>query len=403
MILLLSLSRLLQEGRRRHTTTLWMFQLFVCIISLVVLPLTSSSFTTTTTTTTTAPSQQHYNRRKSKLSAIRISRILDGNTPNNIFLQTRRKTTRLSSTTTTTEDTATILPQDSSPIELSMEEYSITTTTGEEEEEVHPPVLFLHGLLGSKRNFRSLATSLSSKLKKKRRIYALDLRNHGNERESKNWRKEMSYQSMAEDVIYTMDRQLQQQKKVVVVGHSMGGKVASCMALLYPERIVGLVVLDMAPVTYTTSKDSTWKAVHDIVVGLHENIDLNSCHTKRDVDLQLRTNLHMGDPALRAFILTNIQVNNNNDNKVVQWTIPMDIVASQLTTLGGWDIHNRVYTGDTFFIAGGQSKFIRSSHLQEIRTQFPNHMLTTIRGAGHWLHAEAPDAVLALVQKYLDR
>lgn len=42
-----------------------------------------------------------------------------------------------------------------------------------------PPVLLLHGLLGSKRNFASLGTSLAAQLQQKRRIYAVDLRNHG--------------------------------------------------------------------------------------------------------------------------------------------------------------------------------------------------------------------------------
>ena len=44
---------------------------------------------------------------------------------------------------------------------------------------LEPPVLFLHGLLGSKRNFASLGASLASQLDNKRRILAMDLRNHG--------------------------------------------------------------------------------------------------------------------------------------------------------------------------------------------------------------------------------
>ena len=41
------------------------------------------------------------------------------------------------------------------------------------------PVVFLHGLLGSKRNFASLAKSLGTQLDTKRRIVGVDLRNHG--------------------------------------------------------------------------------------------------------------------------------------------------------------------------------------------------------------------------------
>jgi pimeloyl-ACP methyl ester carboxylesterase len=61
------------------------------------------------------------------------------------------------------------------------------------------------------------------------------------------------------------------------------------------------------------------------------------------------------------------------------------------------------YEGDTFFIHGGASRFVRHSHISTIAIFFPNHMLTTIRGAGHWVHTEAPDDTIALLKKYLDR
>jgi predicted alpha/beta-fold hydrolase len=42
-----------------------------------------------------------------------------------------------------------------------------------------PPVILLHGLLGSKRNFASIASSLANQLQRPRHIYSVDLRNHG--------------------------------------------------------------------------------------------------------------------------------------------------------------------------------------------------------------------------------
>lgn len=277
------------------------------------------------------------------------------------------------------------------PVELSIADYSAPDTTSEIGN--NPPVILLHGLLGSKRNFASLGTSLAHQLDRPRQVLAVDLRNHGDD--VNDIRHDMSYTSMALDVVHVLDRL--GLDKAVLVAHSMGGKVAQTMALLHPDRVAGLVVLDMAPVTYT-KEDASWKAVQDIVHVLSD-LDLSICSSKRDVDLSLRSTLP--DPALRAFVLTNL-----DSKEVVQWKIPMQAIAAELTTLAGFDVpatNGVSYPGDAFFIHGGQSKFVRNIYLPTIADFFPNHMLTTIRGAGHWIHAEAPDDVIALLKRYLDR
>jgi len=270
----------------------------------------------------------------------------------------------------------------SSPIQLQIADYSCRVDA------TAPPVVLLHGLLGSKKNFASLGTALAQQLEVPRQVLAVDLRNHG---ENTDDRPDMDYPTMALDVIHTMDAM--KLDKVVLVGHSMGGKVAQTLALLHPHRVSGLVVLDMAPVRYD-AQDAAWKAVKDII-HLLASLELNDCRTKRDVDLLLRQSLP--DPALRAFVLTNF------DSASLNWKIPIQTIASQLESLADFPVLQLPYPGDAFFIHGGQSKFVRAAYMDAIRSYFPSHLLTTIRGAGHWLHAEAPDDVLALLKKYLDR
>ena len=294
----------------------------------------------------------------------------------------------------------------------------------------HPPVILLHGLLGNKRNFASLASSLSSQLKIPRSIYTVDLRNHGEN--THDWRSTMSYTEMARDVLAFMDRLAEQNEgsehftKAVIVGHSMGGKVAQSLALMHPERVAGLVVLDIAPVKYSSEEKgdgSAWKLVEEIVRSVAK-LDLESggYKTKRDVDAALRTILP--DPALRAFVLTNLDQirTESGDVAPLKWKIHWDGIVSELDRIAGFDAHDEVlddiqlgeeaettatqtikYEGDTFFINGGSSRFVRSSHISTIANFFPNHMLTTIRGVGHWVHAEAPDDTIALLKQYLDR
>ena len=179
------------------------------------------------------------------------------------------------------------------------------------------------------------------------------------------------------------------------------------MALLEPSRVKGLIVLDIAPVRYT-SKEPHWLAVEDIIRTL---LNVKISTNRNDVEQQLRSSIP--DPNLRAFCLTNV------DWSAGQWKIPLHHIHNQLDQLASFDLTTSLndetpqhvlpndkklqYTGDAFFINGGQSKFVRSSHLSSIQEYFPNHMLTTIKGAGHWLHAEAPEDTTALIQQFLNR
>lgn len=263
----------------------------------------------------------------------------------------------------------------------------------------------------------------------------------------------MTYSEMARDVIAFMDKipELKngnndgegglangeeegmingmEKQKAVIVGHSMGGKVAQSLALMYPERVAGLVVIDIAPVRYYSDQardkegGGAWSAVEQIVRNV-ASIDLNEEQftTKRDVDAVLRNGM-LEDAALRAFVLTNLEQLRNEDVPL-RWKIHWEGIVNELDSIAGFDVHDIVmdesvnnegeeesqsgssnvqYEGDVFFIHGGASRFVRHSYISTIASYFPNHMLTTIRGVGHWVHAEAPDDTIALLKRYLDR
>lgn len=291
----------------------------------------------------------------------------------------------------------------------------------------HEPVFLLHGLLGQKRNFATFGNALASQLEKRRRIFALDLRNHGDN--GHDWRDEMSHSHMARDVLALMDTL--NIAKAIVIGHSMGGKIAMHLALSQPHRVAGLVVLDTSPVAYDSSNNPAWKAVEHIV-SVVRGVKLEPGKTKRDIDVDLRQLLE--DPALRAFVLTNLEsvvdsgTKGGKGEKLLRWKINIESIASELDQIadfvlsaedeGNVDGHHnetisddegeqrrpkKYYEGDAFFINGGASNFVRAGHMPVIAEYFPNYMFTTIRGAGHWVHAEAPDDTLALLKRYLDR
>ena len=202
------------------------------------------------------------------------------------------------------------------PIELEYVEYTHASVHLEQMHDA--PVILLHGLLGSKRNFSTVGSSLSRQLSRtKRRILALDLRNHG-ESKSHNWRDSMSYVEMASDVIGFLDSK--GIGKAVIVGHSMGGKVAQALALLFPERVEGLIVLDIAPVVYDKEKDGSWKAVSTIIDAL-TNLPTENI-SKRELDSLLKE-YGVDDVSLRSFVLTNIEEDRKSKQiRYVPWTFP---------------------------------------------------------------------------------
>lgn len=69
----------------------------------------------------------------------------------------------------------------------------------------------------------------------------MDVRNHGESHHS----DRMSYEAMADDLVeFIKDRQCE---RVSLIGHSMGGKVAMCVALRKSSVVERLVVVDVTP------------------------------------------------------------------------------------------------------------------------------------------------------------
>lgn len=102
-------------------------------------------------------------------------------------------------------------------------------------------IIIQHGLLGQSSNWRNIIRSPEIK-KRECRIIALDLRNHGNSPHT----DDNSFISQVDDIIRLLDKK--SIKEGIQVGHSLGGKIAMATALLYPERVSKLVVVDIAPV-----------------------------------------------------------------------------------------------------------------------------------------------------------
>ena len=250
---------------------------------------------------------------------------------------------------------------------------------GDEHGGERPPVVIMHGLLGSARNWSSLARQLGAT----RRVFALDLRNHG----ASPWADEMNYDQMAEDVRAFLAHQ--GLPAAAVIGHSMGGKVAMRLALAHGEQVLRLVVVDIAPVAYH-------RAFHAYVEAMRA-LDLSQISRRAEADALLADQID--DAGVRGFLLQNLV--NGEDGLV--WRVPLDALARNMPDILGFPgpRDDERYEGPTLFVTGGRSDYVRPEHHAGILRLFPNARFETIPDAGHWVHAEQPQKFFEVVGSFL--
>ncbi|CAM9509277.1 unnamed protein product [Chrysoparadoxa australica] len=255
------------------------------------------------------------------------------------------------------------------------------------------PVIVMHGLLGNAKNFQGIGTKLAGMVSRPRRIYAVDMRNHG----ASSHHSSMSYAEMAGDIMSFMGEQGMQ--KAVLVGHSMGGKAAAMAALLNKDAVQGLVVIDIAPVGYSPVDSTNWGETQRIINSLR-SLDMNEVTDRRSADSLLSRDIV--DPMLRAFALTNLEQKGDGS---FGWRVNIESIYSSMSGLAQFNMDEAAlsYEGDALFVAGGSSRYIRPQHLDQVKQLFPRYQLMTIRGAGHWVHADDPQATLDILKMFLDR
>ena len=268
-----------------------------------------------------------------------------------------------------------------------------------EEKYKHLPVIVMHGLMGSSRNWRSLINNLHTTLEKPREFILPDLRNHG---DSPHLEK-MDYSVMADDIIELMNsRSLD---KCILIGHSMGGKVASAAALKYPDRISGIIVLDIAPIAYSTTDGSHWAETSNVIRVL-KKVPLHQIQDRKEAD-QFLIEQGFNDPSFRGFLLSNLTKNMEKSGGTFKWKVNLPAISDGLASIANFpytpdDKKIKPFEGNSLFINGGKSRYLLSSHLPVISKLFPVFSLATIRDAGHWVHSEKPQETSAMIARYLD-
>lgn len=241
-----------------------------------------------------------------------------------------------------------------------------------------PPLLILHGLFGSLENWRSLSKAFGQAFT----VFALDQRNHGRSPQS----AEFTYPAMAEDLReFLADHAL---PAASLLGHSMGGKTAMQFATTYPELVDKLVVVDIAPRAYPPEH-------HHILAALSA-LDLKTLRSRQDADTRLAGAIP--DVALRQFLLKNLV---RDAAGTFRWRINLDGLRGGYAEILKAVLPHRPFEKPTLFVRGGNSAYIRTEDTALITSLFPHAHIVTIPHAGHWVHADAPQEFVRIVQEFL--
>jgi esterase len=238
-----------------------------------------------------------------------------------------------------------------------------------------PPVLIVHGLYGSGRNWGVIAKRLSEQ----RRVVTVDMRNHG----ASFWEESHSYHDLARDLALVIEGL---GGRADVIGHSMGGKGSMVLALDRPELVRRLVVADIAPVAYSHTQAHLIHAMR--------RLDLSAIETRAQADAALTAAIDERD--IRAFLLQSLDVREK------RWRLNLDVLERDMGLIIGFPEVTGQFTGPTLFLAGAGSNYVRPEYRARIKALFPKARHAKIPGAGHWLHADKPREFEAAARVFLN-
>jgi pimeloyl-ACP methyl ester carboxylesterase len=240
-------------------------------------------------------------------------------------------------------------------------------------------LIIIHGLLGSGDNWHLLAQRFAEA---GFHVYTLDLRNHGRSPHS----REFNLHLMVEDLLEFMDDQLL--TTASVMGHSLGGKVAMQFTLDYPEKVYKLVVADMSPRAFGRGHDDIFQALF--------NIQLLHLQSRKQAEDQLIAD-GITEAGTRLFLLKNLSRDAAGN---FEWKPNLEILWEQYDEIRV-AIQGQPWFGHSLFVRGGLSEYMMEADEMLIQQLFPKSTIETIDHAGHWVHADAPDAYFAICNAFL--
>lgn len=243
-----------------------------------------------------------------------------------------------------------------------------------------PTLVILHGLFGISDNWVTLGKRFGEQF----HVIIPDLRNHGRSPRSDLF----DFPSMEQDILELIEEETN--GTVMLMGHSLGGRVAVNLALHHQEMIRKLVIVDISLKKYPPQKE------HLALIGAMHALDLSQSGSREEIEEQLRQRIP--GLKLRRFVMKNLYW---TERGKLAWRLNLPVISESLPAIFDGDETPGRFPGPTLFIRGERSDYIQDSDLKAIHEKFPGSTVRTIRGASHWVHADNPGEFYQVVSSFL--
>jgi len=244
------------------------------------------------------------------------------------------------------------------------------------------PVIILHGLFGQSDNWVTIGRRIADQF----HVFIPDQRNHGQSPHT----TIHSFPAMADDLSGFIEEL--QIENPILIGHSMGGKVAMTYALENPLKVKKLAIVDISPRRYPE------RITHTQVISQMLSINLESLTSRSEVEKILQSRIT--DKRVQMFIMKNLYYKLHGK---LAWRLNLDAINQSMDMLFDGIKSENCFSGPALFIRGGNSDYVHDTDIPLIKSLFPEASIKTISGASHWVHADAPEELCFILSSFLER